>query len=141
MKIMNKPEYLTRECKTFLELLNNDEIAEIIMDIVNVIQFYSQPFTKDMIVRPEEPWRKQYIINGESPEDADKYHNEDMKEWNNWQPLFKGEWEVIPSNPGGIILYNGKTFEPGTSILANLKILDDFIREALKAGIKLEWLT
>ena len=114
---MKKPEYLTGEALTFLEWCNwlhsdpctkdKEDLLQGELTYFHVAKFYSQPFTKDMIVRPD---------------------------GRGWQPLFKGEWqmqhiELIQSDTDMVMLLP----------FHNNWTTDDFIREAKKQGIKLEW--
>ncbi len=133
---MKKPEYLTGECKTFLELVVSDKKHLYSGD--GIAQFYSQHFTKDMIVRPEIKYREGIYSNeGLTPELIEKIGVSWQSEIdrNNWQPLFKGEWEWLNRHYVDYKTADGK----GQILVSNVGSIDDFIREAKKAGIKLEW--
>lgn len=144
---MKKPDYLQGDCLTVNEWIDQNPIplenkymdgllmdqAEWGLKTSEVHEFKNQPFTKDMIVRPEEP---KFDENAKWAYYQNQ-HQKEMKAWQNWQPLFEGEWEVVDRLN---IDYAGySTLSDGCILVPTNGTTDDFIREAKKAGIKLRW--
>ncbi len=124
---MKKPEYLTGEAKTFLEWVGygiENQINALLLEVQECHAFYSQPFTKDMIVRP----------NGK-PTITKIFEDGSRKITSGWQPLFKGDLVWLNRHYVDHKTPDGK----GQILVSNVGSIDDFIQEAKKAGIKLEW--
>jgi len=141
---MKKAKYLTGESLTFLDyvLANSENLFS--GKCGSLSNFYSQPFTKDMIVRPDEPKSLEDrlyddFMNAVDPAAQARNEQEwsdEYNRWLNWEPLFEGDWRVITQDENTIIALKG---HPKTIVVKEGMTTDDFIREAKQAGIKLAW--
>ena len=60
-------------------------------------QFLSQPFTKDMVIRPDEPVVLWQYEGSRMEQDEQAQHEEQKRlhrQWQNWQPVFLGDWKI-----------------------------------------------
>lgn len=86
-----------------------------------VNEFLSQPFTKDMVIKPDEPHPMQYVKE-KLGMDKNAFKT-DHEVWKNWQPVFLGEWTTskedsyvpmainLPEWNGGCEIYEDMTID------------------------------
>lgn len=113
--------------KNYEDGANKEDIFRLLC--YDVQQFLSQPFTIDMVVRPEQPHKDQFVMVTDD-------QMQDLKKWQNWKPLFEGEWERVDFLDW--CLKHGKADMMKVEALEKLTI-DEFIRFYTKQGITLTY--
>ena len=131
--------------KSYCELIGaspwRDETGVKLLMIDEAHEFLSQPMEESWFVRPEEPEvgrNKKYDTHDTTPESIAWHHewHERRKLYDNWQPLFKGEWDLTSL---GYLIYNEDTEDKAGFWIGELKTLNDFLTHCEKQGIELEF--
>jgi len=100
------------------EIIESIKGSPLLHSILNYRKHLSQPMTKEMFMRGEEP--KVFRV---------KDFETDHKAWENWQPLFEGEWEFDQNDYIMHWFFTNKVNDEILQILKEGITLNDFLTE------------
>lgn len=82
-------------------------------------------------------------MRGEEPKESDfritTTHQQDLEQWQNWKPLFEGEWDIVDSIGDRAINFRhaGEQYFCRIGYMHRFKTLNDFAYYCRQQGIKL----